>query len=609
VTTNAALVYNLNSFQTAAYSVGGSGSLAMIGPGMLTLSASNGYTGGTTVAAGVLQLGNSAALGAASGSLSIVAGTLDLAGYSPSVGALSGGASGAILNSGTAATLTTNTAGGSSTFAGTIADGTGTVALTTAGSGALVLTGNNTYSGATTVGGGTLTVAAGGAIGSASRIYVNGPNGAVLNVSGGVVATSDNEVWALSVGYSANQPGAVNISAGTVNLSGANSGMVMGNGGTGATAQWNQTGGLVNVGNGTIYAANNPGGSTQMVISGGTFNAGGEFWLGTRDDATLTVSGNAVVNLQGNMWINRDYSGQTLNSVFNMQGGAVSQGGSYFVVGNGLGTGTFNQTGGFFDCTSAAGSYIGNGTSGAGIMSVSGGTFTQTTDVMRLGQNGNATGSLSVGGGTAAAIVSVPTISFGNNSASAAGTVNLLSKGLLEVGTITQGPGFGTFNFDGGTLQATGVNATFMQGLTNAYVEDAGGAVDNGGYAITIAQNLQHGGSSVTDGGLIFRGAGVTTLSGTNAYNGGTTVNNGTLIVTNSQAINDGTNLSVGDPALLSLLPAPVIPGAVAGLPTEPQSAVAPVPEPGTLVLAAVAGVAAAVVAVRRKRISRRVYQ
>jgi autotransporter-associated beta strand protein len=61
VADNAKLVYNLAGSQTANYAISGSGSLSMIGPGTLTLSGTNGYTGGTTVANGTLIATNSQA--------------------------------------------------------------------------------------------------------------------------------------------------------------------------------------------------------------------------------------------------------------------------------------------------------------------------------------------------------------------------------------------------------------------------------------------------------------------------------------------------------------------------------------------------------------------
>ncbi len=50
------------------------------GSGTLALEGANAYTGGTTLGAGILQLGNALALGAATASLNVAGGTLDLHG-------------------------------------------------------------------------------------------------------------------------------------------------------------------------------------------------------------------------------------------------------------------------------------------------------------------------------------------------------------------------------------------------------------------------------------------------------------------------------------------------------------------------------------------------
>ena len=55
---------------------------------MLTLASANAYSGGTTIANGTLQLGNSAALG--TGNLAANGGTLDMDGYSVTVASFSG---------------------------------------------------------------------------------------------------------------------------------------------------------------------------------------------------------------------------------------------------------------------------------------------------------------------------------------------------------------------------------------------------------------------------------------------------------------------------------------------------------------------------------------
>ena len=103
--------------ETAPYPLG----LAMSGAGTLILSTSNSYSGGTVVSAGVLQLGNSAALGV--GGLVANAGAVNLANYSPTVTSLSGSA-GTITNSVGPVNLTVSQSA-TTTFGGALKDGAG----------------------------------------------------------------------------------------------------------------------------------------------------------------------------------------------------------------------------------------------------------------------------------------------------------------------------------------------------------------------------------------------------------------------------------------------------------------------------------------------------
>ena len=70
--------------------ISGAYPIAKTGAGTLLLTASNTYTGGTTVSGGVLELGNGAALGLNTAALAVNAGTLNLNGFSPTVGAVNG---------------------------------------------------------------------------------------------------------------------------------------------------------------------------------------------------------------------------------------------------------------------------------------------------------------------------------------------------------------------------------------------------------------------------------------------------------------------------------------------------------------------------------------
>ncbi len=158
--TLAGLTVNRSASVALADGTGG-GTLALVmnsaGRTQTLSSATSSYTGGTTIVAGTIALGHGNGLGGG-GPLAVNGGGLDLRGFSPTVGALSGSAGGRITSgSAGAATLTVSSAS-DSTFAGLIENGLGTVGLTKAGVGALTLSGSNTYSGLTNVNAGTLVV-------------------------------------------------------------------------------------------------------------------------------------------------------------------------------------------------------------------------------------------------------------------------------------------------------------------------------------------------------------------------------------------------------------------------------------------------------------------
>jgi autotransporter-associated beta strand protein len=188
------------------------GSLIKTGGGNLILPSANTYDGGTTVQAGMLQLGNATALGATSGPLTVNAGLLNLNDQTVSAGNLTG-SGGTIANNGTAArTLTIGTGNGSGgVYQGVIANntnsGTGNVALTKTGSGTITLANSNTYSGATLITGGGTLVLTGATQATASITFAS-------NSSLGLVIGSP--VTAASA--------AVNLSNGTIAVTGTPSG-------------------------------------------------------------------------------------------------------------------------------------------------------------------------------------------------------------------------------------------------------------------------------------------------------------------------------------------------------------------------------------------------
>ena len=158
ITDNGALTFDYYSNEDFYGVITGTGSVTNSGPGIVTLNAASTYYGPTTVDAyATLQAGVPNAFSADSDYTVNANGTLDLAGYSQTIGSLSGSISATVKSSTSAATLTTQADGNSTEFSGTIENGSGSVELIVAGAGELVLTGSQTYTGGTTIDeGGTL---------------------------------------------------------------------------------------------------------------------------------------------------------------------------------------------------------------------------------------------------------------------------------------------------------------------------------------------------------------------------------------------------------------------------------------------------------------------
>jgi autotransporter-associated beta strand protein len=154
-----------------------SGGLRLGGSGTLTLSGSNGFTGTTQLAAGVLALGNANAL-AGSGSVAFNGGSVR---YVP--GGAGADISGKIRGSNSAILIDTN--GENVTFAGAI-NNTNSGGLTKSGAGTLTLSGSNTYSGNTTATAGTLAFTTDAAFASVSgSIALDGATLAYTGTSAG----------------------------------------------------------------------------------------------------------------------------------------------------------------------------------------------------------------------------------------------------------------------------------------------------------------------------------------------------------------------------------------------------------------------------------------
>ena len=175
---------------------------------------------------------------------------------------------------------------GSSTFAGVIKNGSGTLTLTKEGSGALTLTGVNTYSGPTAISGGTLMIGGSGMLGGGNYSNSISNSGAfVLNTSanqtlGGIIsgpgAFYQNGSGTTTLVANNLYSGATNVNAGTLLL----------NSGTIAAAS------PVTVAN--LAAFGGSGSAGTVAVNAGGIIQGGINGAGTLNLSALTFNGSGA---------------------------------------------------------------------------------------------------------------------------------------------------------------------------------------------------------------------------------------------------------------------------------------------------------------------------
>ncbi|NBV86296.1 MAG: hypothetical protein EBS01_08560, partial [Verrucomicrobia bacterium] len=481
-----------------------SGSLIKTSSGLLTLSGNNGYTGVTSVNAGILTLtgslssanltiGAQGTFNSENGSLLSTASVLDVEGavnlFNSGVEIATLLGAGIVALNGTALTLSNGTFGGALNSSGSL--------IKTSG-GLLTLSGNNGYTGTTSVNAGTLTltgslasanltVGAQGTFNSANGSFI--PTASVLNVDGAVnLFNSGVEIAALSgTGAVALNGTALTLSSGTfsgaLNSSGSliktSSGLLTLSGNNGYTGSTTVNGGSLTLAAGGTLA------SVNLTIGAqGTFNSANGSLLPTA--SVLNVDG--AVNL-----FNSGVEVATL-----LGGGAVALNGTALTLSNGTFGGALNSSG--------------------SLVKTSGGLLT-------LSGNNGYTGATTVN----------------------EGSLTLASGGTLASVNLTVGA-LGTFNSENGSLfpAASVLNVDGAVNLFNSGVEVAtllgGGAVALNGTALTLS-NGTFSGALNSSGSLIKTSSGLLTLSGNNGYTGVTSVNAGTLTLTGSLA---SANLTVG---------------------------------------------------------------
>ena len=240
-------------------------SLTKAGAGTLTLSGANTYSGGTTLSAGTIAVGNNAGLG--TGSLAMADSTTLQAASAVTL----------VNNIGVTGAASINTNGNDLGLTGNI---TGTGGVTKSGSGVLTLSGTNTYNDSTTISAGSIKAGAANTLSPNSAVTVN--SGASLNLN------NFSQVIGSLAGAGNTSLGSATLATGGNNASTSYSGVIDG------------TGALTKTGSGTF------------TLSGAnTYSGGTTVSAGTLIGDTTSLQGNIINNaaLQFNQSTSGSYSG------------------------------------------------------------------------------------------------------------------------------------------------------------------------------------------------------------------------------------------------------------------------------------------------------------
>ena len=515
------LGFNRSDLLTYGGQIVGTGSVRQAGNGTTVLTGTNLYTGGTTIDAGTLQLGNGGTTG------SIVGDVVDN-------GVL-------VLNRSDLVN-----------FTGTIS---GSGAVRQIGSGTTVLSGINSYAGGSSILGGTLQVAADANLGAAAGglTFSNGTlrttasfasarnasltgAGTILTDAGttfaldglisGAGSLTKTGAGTLTLGGNNSYAGATNVNAGTLRINGdqsAATGLVTV--ASGATLGGSGTiGGSVNVlGGGILAPGNSPG---TLNIDGDLSLAGGSILNFEFGEAGVAGGAlNDLVNVGGNL---------TLDGTINVTGssGGYFGGGIYRVINyagtlidNGLALGSMPAGSNVTVQTSVAGQVNLINSEGLSLSFWDGGTGPKFNDVVNGGS-----GSWHLGG-------------IDNNWTGADGSINAAyADGTFAI--FAGAPGTVTVDNSGGAVTTAG-----MQFATGGYLIDGApltlvgpesiirvgdGTAAGAGFTTTISASLVGGSQLVkTDGGTLV-------LTGDNSYTGGTRIEGGVISVANDSLLGVG---------------------------------------------------------------------
>jgi fibronectin-binding autotransporter adhesin len=482
ITVGGGIVFNRSDSVVYAGVMNGAGTVIQQGVGTLILTGANTASGGTTVAAGTLQVGNGGTVGALSNNNLVI----------------SAGAAAAFNRS------------DNYTFGGVIS---GTGSLNQLGGGILILNGANTFTGISTISAGTLQLGSGSTNGTVGGAIVN--NGALAVNRSNAVTLSGNITG--SGGLTKSGAGILTLSgansfAGAVTLNSGGGGIVFANSG----ALGSGAPGSITVAAGTYAAAGYAVDSTFVNRIAGTSAGVVALAVPSSNNLDFGAAGLTVASL-----------GATANVTYS---GTLTPANNTFRLGGGSGTNPFTLT--VSSALNGANSLVvdGNGTTaGTVVLSNISNGYTGTTTVnsgtLRFGvfnSIGGSGASITVASGaTVAADFAFDQTFLARINPSSAGVVALNSTGTnaslnfsglnnVSLGT-TASAGYGnalttltpannTFRFGGGGSGALTVNAP-LTGLFNSVVIASNGTV--AGTVIFGSLANSYGGSTTVSAGTL----------------------------------------------------------------------------------------------------------
>ncbi len=570
VVNNGALIFNRTGvIPTYSGDISGSGTVTKSGSSTLTLAGDNTYSGSTTISGtgSRLQGGAENAFSSASAHTVGTGAFLALGGFDQGIGSLAG--AGTVTNGGAgAATLTAGSNDASTSFTGIIQNEVGATGLNKVGAGTLTLTNaGNTYSGATTVSGGTLQAGATNALAQNSAHTVAA--GAALSLNNFSVA-----VGSLAGAGTVTNGGAAGrvITTGSDGTSTAFAGTIQ-NGGAGST-------GLTKVGGGTftLSGANTYTGATAInagtmrgeasnafsAASAHTVAAGAALDLGGFNQSIASLAGAGNVTNTGAAAATLTAAGATTFSGIIHDGvgttGLTKTGtGTLTLTGENTFTGATTISGGTLQVGNAAGTagsiasnVINNGALifNRSVALTYGGDISGTGTVTKSGAGTlTLTGDNSYSGNTTLSTVGSRLQGGAENAFSAASAHTLATGTVLDL-----------FGFD----QAVGSIAG-SGGVTNGSASAATLTSGGNGTSTTFSGAIQNGAAPAASTALTKVGAGTLTLSGaTNTYTGATNVTGGSLLATTTGALGQNSAVTVASGATLGVNASQTI-GSLAG--------------------------------------------